>query len=170
MPSLEEVARQPLARRLARMAQTPDDYEAAIRGHDDAALSRRPEAAAWAAKEVVCHVRDNEEFVMARVRLIMAVDEPTFLGAQPDQVASIVARWAEDRQYLRQDTAAALVTFRRRRRESLDDLATLGPRDFARGGIHSVRGRMTIDDFVTQVAWHDDNHLDQIRRALEGKA
>jgi hypothetical protein len=29
---------------------------------------------------------------------------------------------------------------------------------------------VTIDDFVTLMAWHDDNHLDQLTRALEGKA
>jgi hypothetical protein len=29
---------------------------------------------------------------------------------------------------------------------------------------------MTIDTFLTLMAWHDDNHLDQLRRALEGKA
>jgi len=28
---------------------------------------------------------------------------------------------------------------------------------------------MTVDDFVTAMAWHDDKHLDQLRRALEGK-
>jgi hypothetical protein len=29
---------------------------------------------------------------------------------------------------------------------------------------------MTVDDFVTLMAWHDDNHLDQLKRALEGRA
>ena len=33
-----------------------------------------------------------------------------------------------------------------------------------------TRGRITIDDFVTLMAWHDDNNLDQLRRALEGRA
>jgi hypothetical protein len=28
---------------------------------------------------------------------------------------------------------------------------------------------MTVGDFVTLIAWHDDNHLDQQRRALDGK-
>lgn len=31
-------------------------------------------------------------------------------------------------------------------------------------------GRITIDAIVTMLTWHDDNHLDQLRRALEGKA
>jgi hypothetical protein len=29
---------------------------------------------------------------------------------------------------------------------------------------------MTIGDWVAVMAWHDDNHLDQLRRALEGRA
>ena len=49
-------------------------------------------------------------------------------------------------------------------------LRTLAPEQLKRGGIHATRGRMTIDDFVGMMAWHDDNHLDQLRRALEGRA
>jgi len=31
------------------------------------------------------------------------------------------------------------------------------------------RGRRTIDDFLTLMAWHDDNHLEQIKMGgLEG--
>jgi hypothetical protein len=26
---------------------------------------------------------------------------------------------------------------------------------------------MTVSDFVRERAWHDDNHLDQLRRALD---
>jgi hypothetical protein len=28
------------------------------------------------------------------------------------------------------------------------------------------RGRRTLDDFLAVMAWHDDNHLAQLRRAL----
>jgi hypothetical protein len=28
---------------------------------------------------------------------------------------------------------------------------------------------MTVTDFVGLMAWHDDNHLDQLKRALQGK-
>jgi hypothetical protein len=29
---------------------------------------------------------------------------------------------------------------------------------------------MTVGDFVTDMAWHGDNHLDQLRRALDENA
>jgi hypothetical protein len=39
-----------------------------------------------------------------------------------------------------------------------------------RAGVHATRGPISINDFVTLMAWHDDNHLDQLKRAIEGKA
>jgi hypothetical protein len=32
------------------------------------------------------------------------------------------------------------------------------------------RGRRTLDDFLAVMAWHDPNHIDQLCRALEGRA
>jgi len=163
MPTMEEVAKLPIEEHLVRMRRTPDDLAAAIRGRGDVALSRRPDEKNWAATEVVCHLRDTEELFMTRFQTILAMDEPRFFPLDPD-------RWAEERQYLRCDPDHALRAFRRRRQESLDVLAGLTPDQWTRGGVHPVRGRMTVRDFVTLMAWHDDNHLDQLRRALEGRA
>jgi hypothetical protein len=163
MPTMEEYAKQPAAQRLQRLARTADELAAAIFGQSDAVLSRRPDAKNWAAKEVVCHLRDTEESFMARFETIMAMDEPKFIGATPD-------RWAEERQYLRNDAAEAVAAFRRRREECLAFLRALPPEQWRRAGVHAVRGRMTIDDFAAMMAWHDDNHLDQLRRALAGQA
>jgi hypothetical protein len=90
------------------------------------------------------------------------------LERTPDELAP--DRWAEERQYLRNDVAAALAAFRKRREESLVLLRALTHAQWERGGVHATRGRITIDDFVTVMAGHDDNHLDQLRRALEGRA
>jgi len=163
MPTFDEYAKQPLADRLGRLERTPDEIAAAITGRPDAALSRRPDAKNWAPKEIVCHLRDTEESFVGRFESILAMDEPKFLGVNPD-------RWADERQYLRNDAAGALDAFRRRRGETLAYLRGLTPPQLGRGGIHATRGRMTIDDFTSMMAWHDDNHLDQLKRALEGRA
>src|SRR2546422_5166769 len=78
-------------------------------------------------------------------------------------------RWAEERQYLRNDAQQAAGAFRRRRDESLALLKTLTPEQWKRAGIHATRGRVSLDDFVTLMAWHDENHLEQLERALDGK-
>jgi DinB family protein len=165
MPTMEEYAKLPVADRMKRLTRTADELAATIRGRDDAALSRRPDAKNWAPKEVVCHLRDIEEMFIARFGLILAMDDPklAFDPTTPD-------RWAEERQYLRNDAERALAAFRQRRDESLALLQTLTPEQWKRAGVHATRGPFTINDFVTLMAWHDDNHLDQLRRALEGKA
>jgi hypothetical protein len=74
-----------------------------------------------------------------------------------------------ERQYLRND-AEVIRAFRRRREESLTYLLGLAPEGWHRGGVHPTRGRMTVSDFVSLMVWHDDNHLEQIRRGLKGQA
>ncbi|MGH7389255.1 MAG: hypothetical protein ACREM3_07320 [Candidatus Rokuibacteriota bacterium] len=51
MVTRDEVARQPLEQRTARLTLTADDLAAAIRGQPEAVLGRRPEATSWAATE-----------------------------------------------------------------------------------------------------------------------
>ena len=154
MTSIEE--------QMARMERTADDFAKAISGVSDTVLSRRPDGKNWSAREVVCHIRDIEESFMARFQAIMLMDEPKFLPVEPD-------RWAEERQYQRNDIAEALDAFRTRRDESLKFLRGLKVKQWERGGIHATRGHMSIKDFVGLMAWHDDNHLDQLKRALQGQ-
>ena len=163
MTSIEEYATLPREERLARLARTADDLAAAIRGQTDAAVSKRPDAKNWSAKEVVCHLRDTEEYFMLRLGMALTMDDPKF--PPPEQ-----ERWVEERQYRRHDAGEAVEAFRRRRAESLDFFRKLSPAEWQRGGISTVRGRMTIEDHAAVMAWHDDNHLDQLKRALEGKA
>jgi uncharacterized damage-inducible protein DinB len=147
---------------LSRLSRTADELATAIKRVADVDLSRRPDEKNWSAKEVVCHLRDTEESFMARFQSVMVMDDPKFLPVEPD-------RWAAERQYLRNDGREALEAFRRRRDESLRFLRELRPEQWERGGLHATRGRMTIRDFVELMAWHDDNHLDQLKRALAGK-
>jgi DinB family protein len=163
MPTVEEYAKQPFEARLARMAGTPDELAAAILDQSDAALSRRPDPKNWAAKEVVSHFRDTEEVFFVRFHAIVENDEPRMYF---DPGAA--ERFAEDRQYSRSDGREALAAFRRRRAETLKFLGTLTSSQRQRAGIRGDR-RITIDEFVSVMAWHDDNHLDQLKRALEGR-
>jgi hypothetical protein len=162
MATMEEYARQSVAERLARLARTADELTAAVRGRGDEVLCRRPDAKSWAATEVLCHLRDTEEAFMARLSTMMAMDDPKLLAIDAD-------RWAHERQYLRSDAMEAVAAFRKRREESLALLRALTPAQWRRAGLHPTRGRMTVDDVTALMSWHDDNHLDQLRRALDGR-
>ena len=168
--------------RLQRLSQAVNDLTTAIQGRTDDALSRRPDAKNWAAKEVICHLRDIEELFMLRFHMMLGTDDPPFLtlGDMPPDpqrwgIGGRIGmpldpmRLAEDRQYLRHDLAQALSGLRRRREESLIFLRRLTPIQWGRGSIHLIDGRMTFDDWTALIAEHDEEHLDQLKRALEGR-
>jgi hypothetical protein len=165
MTTVEEYAAQTRIRRLRRLALTVEQLHAAVADSaaDPAAFARRPAVEAWAPVEVVCHLRDTEEWFLTRCRWIIEMHEPRFPRNDPD-------RWALERQYLRHDANGALESFRRWRGESLEFFATLTDEAWARGGVHTdSRGRRTLDEFSSIMAWHDDNHLAQLVRALDGR-
>jgi DinB family protein len=149
--------------RLERLAATSGELRAAIAGAGAAVLARRPALDAWAPVEVVCHLRDLEESFFDRLTAALTEDEPRFPTTSP-------GRWASERQYLRQDAVTAAETFATRRTETLALFHTLGPDGWTRAGYQlDSRGRRTVDDFLAIMAWHDENHLSQLTRALAGR-
>ena len=182
MATMQEYLTRPLADRLERLRSTPGVLAAGFRGKRDAELARRPAARSWSAKEIVCHLRDVEELFLTRFCAILAMEDPVIptLAATPATLATWGIggavghpldpdRWAEERQYARNDGALALAAFRRRRQEVLALLESLSPAQWARGGLHVVRGRLSMGDWAASLAAHDDNHLDQLARALDGR-
>jgi hypothetical protein len=163
MLTREEVAKMPRAERLERLGRAGHALDAAVADPPEAVLCRRPDEKNWAPNEIVCHLRDTEEFFMLRFQMLAAAHEPPLAPADPE-------RWAEDRQYIRNDAAEAARAFRRRREESLAHLRGLSDAQWLRAGLHPAYGRMTVEDVVNLMVWHDVNHLDQLGRALRGEA
>ena len=183
MPTAEEYGERPIEARLGRLDRTAGELDREISVRTDEELSARPGANEWAAKEIVCHLRDVEELFQIRFHTLVALDEPRILvfGASADELApwrigGLIGhpldpeRWAEDRQYLRNDAREALASFRRRRSEVLVLLRSLSPAEWQRGGVHLSRGRLTLADWVARLAAHDDNHVAQLHRTLEGRS
>ena len=89
MLTIEDYAKQPREQRMQRLTRTADEFSAAIKGQSDAVLARRPDGKNWAAKEVVCHMRDTEEVFGARIEQILAMD------LDPQYVAVAITRWEQ---------------------------------------------------------------------------
>jgi len=183
VPTFEEYRAAPLEVRLERLRRTPAELDASVGAASDRQLVTRPDDRNWCATEILCHLRDVEELFQLRFHTIVALDEPRILvvGADPEhfvpwRIGGAIGhpldpdRWAEERQYRRSDGRAALQALMRRRAEVLTLLDSLTPADWQRGGIHLKRGRQTLADWVASLAQHDDNHLEQLRRALAGQA
>jgi hypothetical protein len=163
MATMEEYAKQPMDQRLKRLEKTADELAAAIKGQSSAALAKRPDEKNWAGVEIICHLRDAEELFDRNFQMFLAMDDVKMLPGDVDRLAA-------DRQYLRCDAGESIEAFRRRRSENLATFRNLTSEQWTRGGTHPQRGKLTFDDFLTLLAWHDDNHLDQIKRALAGTA
>ena len=67
MMTVDEFAKLSRADRLRRLERGPDGVGAAIRGHGNDVLIRRPDGKNWAPKEVVWHMRDIEELLITRL-------------------------------------------------------------------------------------------------------
>jgi hypothetical protein len=151
------------AEMLDRLERTPVALATLLRGRSGDRLSRRPAPDSWSATEIVCHLRDAEETFMARLRALLDMDEPPILDVGPGD------RWAAERQYARQHAGDAWNAFSRRRDETLEVLRALGSREWQRAGIVRRRARVTIEDVTRVMLHHDENHLHQVRRALDGQ-
>ena len=183
MPTAEEYRGLPIETRCRHLEESPDELARAVGAYSDAQLSLRPDAHNWSAKEIICHLRDVEELFQIRFHTMLALDGPPLLvlGATPSDLARWriggaighpldPERWAEDRQYRRQDAHEALTAWRRRRSEVLILLRSLSTDEWQRGGVHLSHGRLSLADWVASLAAHDDNHLAQFGRALEGRS
>lgn len=146
---------------IRQMGKVPEDYAAAIKGISDSVSARRPDQKNWAAKEIICHMRDTEEMFFNRFQTMLAQENPLFPSVDMDC-------WAEERKYLECDAAEALASFRVRRGKLIALLRELRPEQWERTGISPKHGQMTIGALVERMAGHDANHLDQIKRALAG--
>jgi uncharacterized damage-inducible protein DinB len=149
--------------RLERMVGVADQLAAALEGHEPEAVSARPAPDAWSATEILCHLRDIEDFYMGRMRLMLVNDHPTLVVLDPD-------RWARERQYQRNDAREALATFRAGRCETLVFLHELTEEQWERSAIHPLLGVITVRRIVHSMAKHDQVHLAQLERALVGQA
>ena len=146
-----------------QLENAADTYALALEGVSSDALTQRPDEKNWAPVEIICHIRDVEEIYLARYKAILEVEDIKFKTADAD-------RWADERQYNRNDTIQALSAFRARRKDTIEFLKTLKPEQLERTGIHPRLGRKTMADLIKGLAGHDTNHLDQLKRSLAGQA
>jgi hypothetical protein len=147
----------PHADELAAMAATP----VVLRGLLAARQVSRPSGdEGWTAGEVVAHLRDCEEFRLARCRRMRDETEP-FLEAF-DQEAL-----ARERDYRSVELEQALEAFGTLRARVVDLLAALDEAGWQRAAKHEELGRITIESHIHHAMSHDLVHLRQISESLQ---
>ena len=119
-------------------------------------LDFAPEPGKWSIRQIVAHLADAEMMGAIRLRRVIAEQRPRLEAF--DEKA-----WAANLNYATRKTSQSLETFRRIRGENYELLKELPEAAFARVGVHSERGELTLRQLLDGFAEHAEKHAQQIR-------
>jgi hypothetical protein len=146
-----------LANQIDRFAAGPDVLARAAEGLSPADLDARPVPGTWSIREIVAHLYDSDMVGCDRMRRVAAMDNPLLMGYDQD-------RFVERLGYKNVDVGAAVSAFAANRGMLVAVLRSLPDEAYARAGIHSERGRETLEHLVKGYCDHLDHHLGFLRK------
>lgn len=126
----------------------------------------RPVAGKWSTLEAVAHLADFEPVYADRMKRILAEDEPTLFGGDPDKFA---ARLAYHERNLEDELTLISIV----RKQMAAILRTIPEAEFQRVGRHSEAGSLSLRTFLERITGHIPHHVPFIiekRQALAGTA
>ena len=109
--------------------------------------------------DIIAHLADGEIVGGFRLRLILGAPGTPIVAYDQD-------RWVTSGHYDKRDPRKSLEQFRVLREGNLALLESLEPDQWTHYGMHSERGRESIEDIVRMFAGHDINHLKQMEEIL----
>ena len=139
--------------------QTPALLAQLIGSVVEGKLYGRPETTKWSVAELVAHLADAEIGCSWRYRQ-MIEHNGSPLSPYDQEL------WNSLGDYGSRTVSESLALFRLLRENNLRMLDGLTAEQWERFGVHAERGRMTVRDLVQQIAGHDLNHVEQIRKIL----
>jgi len=143
---------------VARLRADLEELVEVVRRLPAEQLELRPsEPDAWTARQVLAHLADFELIAAVRVRTVLSVDRPALASYGQEEFT--------DRFSALETAKDALERFTVNRRATLRVVATLGPADLERVGVHPQRGEEPLRRTLEMLARHDRAHLDQLVRA-----
>ena len=142
----------PIEAAIASYESGPAKLRTACAGLTDEELNRRIGPGEWSIMENAVHLLDSDLASTHRKRRIVAEDNPLLVSYDEN---AFIARIASDRS----DLAEVLDLFEANRRFTARWLRTLPREAFARTGIHTQRGKVTLQQIVEIYANHVDHHL-----------
>jgi hypothetical protein len=146
---------------LAMQREAPGTLARLIEGKPEERLSRRPAPGKWPVRAIIAHMAEDELVSSWRYRQMIETDGVALAGFDQDE-------WARLGDYESWSTRDALEMFRLLREANLRMLERLTPAEWQRCGVHAERGRMSVEELARHMAGHDANHMEQVRRLLDG--
>jgi uncharacterized damage-inducible protein DinB len=115
-------------------------------------LSAMPVPGAWSIQQLVVHLADSDLVMADRMKRVIAEDRPQLLAFDEN-------RWVTGLHYELQSAQDAADLFALNRRVLAGVLRVLPDAAFARAGVHSERGEMTLAAIVQLAVNHLEHHL-----------
>ena len=142
---------------LAALAATPKRLKAALEGLRKKEVLWTPAPGKWSILEIVCHLRDMErEVYLERYRRILAEEHPTLPDVDGDQLAL-------ERDYRAAALGDVVRAWRALRQETLKLLRGVKADQWAREGVHTTAGVLTMERLLwRQAVGNDEAHIRQI--------
>jgi len=138
---------------LGTLALTPELIARSIADLSEMQIRERKVPNEFSVVENVCHLRDLEvEAYTVRIDRILSEENPTLLDFDGSQVAA-------ERDYNRQDPAAALAAFSEARKQNIARVSALEAHSLARTGMFEGVGIITLQDLLQMMREHDEGHL-----------
>ena len=139
--------------------QTPEVLAGLIAAAPEKKLSERPAPGKWSVGELLAHFADAEIVSTWRYRQILE-HSGCPLAAYDQEL------WYRLGNYSQRRPEESLMLFRLLRQANLRMFSQLTPAEWERYGVHAERGKMTVADLARQIAGHDLNHLEQVKKIL----
>jgi hypothetical protein len=136
--------------------QTPKRLRKLIKGLKKKQLRHQPAPDKWAIVQIVAHLADAEIALSWRMRLALAQSGASIAAYDQDE-------WAKNLHHEQADIDERVEAFTVLRRMNTAMLSRLSEEEWGRFGLHSERGKETVEQMATHLAGHDLNHLNQIK-------
>ena len=133
------------------------DLARTVEGLTDEQLDTPYRPGGWTVRQVVHHLVDSHINAYTRVRLVLTEDDPTIKPYDQD-------RWADLPDAKTMDVGVSLALLGPLQTRLAAAFRHARPQDWARTAHHPEHGRVTLEQFLNEYAWHGHHHLEQIER------
>ena len=137
---------------LSAYEQGPALLKSVIDLVDPSAFDLTPIPGKWSIRQVICHIADFELVYADRMKRVLAEDNPTMFGGDPDQFA---AKLHYEQRCVMEELELISVV----RSQMARILRSADLEDYQRTGVHSEAGPLTLETLIERVTGHIPHHI-----------
>jgi hypothetical protein len=126
----------------------------------EAQINYKPAENKWSVHEIITHLADVEIQSHVRIRTLLANKDPRMI--YHDQMD-----WSVILDYKKVNLTESLEIIKLIRSSNCNLLSRIPAEYFNKKGIHSTKGEMTLEHFVSSCIQHVYRHIIQIKRNLQ---